>query len=134
MMAQYSEKNTFIEFPAPRSESLEEFLQPKSAFSCPVSRMVSLEEDPRENTDSLMQWPATRGPSLDDEEEAGKFASEVNAALWNAFNPLPSSAASQFPPASQAPPRWASIEDDEDLPVFMKTMAKEETGNAQTFE
>jgi hypothetical protein len=130
MKVDYPVANTFIQFSAPRSSSLEEFLQQRSAFSCPASRMVSLEEDPRESTDCagandlVIQWPATRGPSLDDEEEATKFAFEMNAAFQNASSQMPVFVA---PQVSQAPPpRWASIEDDEDLPDFMKTMQKEE--------
>jgi len=136
MKVEYKVTNTFIQFETPRSSSLEEFLQPRSAFSCPASRMVSLEEDPREATefiiddDSLIQWPATRGPSLEEEEEAAKFTLEMNARLQNAFN-LPVSAGPQVLQVPAAPPpRWASIEDDEDLPECMKTVVKEDAGPA----
>lgn len=102
--------------------------------------MVSLEEDPCENADSVIgnpssfQWPATRGPSIEEEEEASKFAAEINAAVWNALTPLPVSAVPQAPQAP--PPRWASIEDDEDFPAFMKMMGKEEgqTSTTEVFE
>jgi len=91
--------------------------------------MVSLEEDPQESDycANTFQWPATRGPSLDDEVEAAKFAQEMNAALQNVCARLP---ASTVPEVSQVshphPPRWASIEDDEDLPEFMKKFARAE--------
>jgi len=97
--------------------------------------MVSLEEDPQDNTASisgnelLIQWPATRGPSLE-EEETAIFACDMNATLQSALTCFPVSAdppASVVAPALQAlPPRWASIEDEEDLPEFMQMMAKVE--------
>merc|ERR1719299_222304 len=96
--------------------------------------MVSLEEDPRDtsNTESVIgneaQWPATRGPSLDDEEEATNFASNMSAALQNLCIYMPVTAAAPAPevlPVPQVlPPRWASIEDDEDLPEFMQGTAR----------
>jgi hypothetical protein len=83
-----------------------------------------------------MQWPATRGPSLEEEEEAFKFASEVSASLQSALNELPVSEAPCPVPA--APPRWASIEDEEELPEFMKNLAlvkeREETSSTQVFQ
>lgn len=96
--------------------------------------MVSLEEDPRDssNTESVVenevQWPATRGPSLDDEEDATNFASNVNVALQNSCMYMPAAApAPEVLPVSQSiPPRWASIEDDEDLPEFMQSLARAE--------
>jgi len=81
--------------------------------------MVSLEEDSLESVesiignDSLIHWPATRGPSLDDEEETAQIASKMHTPFLNEFT-------------QSHPPRWASIEDDEDLSEFMKMMAKEE--------
>jgi hypothetical protein len=133
MKVEYPTANTFIQFAAPRSSSLEEFLKPRSVFSCPASRMVSLEEDPRESTEPIMDddllilWPATRGPSLNDEDEASKFAFEMKVALQSVCAQLPVSAAVEDPPVLQAPPpRWASIEDEEDLPNFMKALEKEE--------
>jgi len=127
MKVEYPVANTFIQFTA------SEFLQPRSAFSCPASRMASLEEDPRESVDCItFQWPATRGPSLDDEVEAAKFAHEMNAALQNVCSQLPASTVHEVPQVSQAhPPRWASIEDDEDLPEFMKKFAEEDVEPAQ---
>jgi hypothetical protein len=53
----------------------------------------------------------------------------MKAALQNACSELPISTgtAPEVPQVLQAPPpRWASIEDDEDLPEFMKTIAQEE--------
>jgi hypothetical protein len=124
MKVEYTVANTFIQFAAPRSSSLEEFVQPRSAFSCPASRMVSLEEDPAEaavvgNVPSF-QWPATRGASLDDEEQAAKFAIEMNSALSNALN-------TQVSVAEEVsrPPRWCSIEDEDDL-SFMNMAVKEQ--------
>lgn len=136
---EYTVANTFVHFEAPRSSSLEEFFQPRSAFSCPASRMVSLEEDPREaaeaalGNESLIQWPATRGPSLDDDIEAAKLTFEMNTSLQNISLPVP-----EAPVVSSAPAqRWCSIEDDEDLPEFMKVQAKElegETAAAPAFQ
>jgi hypothetical protein len=142
MKVEYPVANTYIHFPTPRSASLEEYWQPRSAFSCPASRMVSLEEDPLESveygpvSDNMVQWPATRGPSLEDEEERRKVASQVNIWMQSAFNEL------QVPealPALQAPPpRWASIEDGEDLPEFIGnlTLAKgeDEATSTQGFQ
>jgi len=97
--------------------------------------MVSLEEDPCDNTESVsenFQWPATRGPSLDDEQEAAKFVCEMNAALQHTLTHFPVSMESPAPevtqvaPVLKAPPRWASIEDEEDLPEFMQMMGKVE--------
>lgn len=105
--------------------------------------MVSLEEDPRDNTELvienelLIQWPATRGPSLDDDQEAAKFVCEINAALQNALTHFPVSVESPAPEVAQvqqAPPRrWASIEDEEDLPEFMQLVDKvgDEAGTAE---
>lgn len=75
----YAVKNTFIEWPAARHDSLEEFLQDRGTVSCPASRAVSLEEAPEaffhpsavdfeHYTDSVpIEWPATRGHSLEDD-------------------------------------------------------------------
>lgn len=123
--------NTFIQFPAERTSSLEQFLQPRCATSCPASRAVSLEDEPEYTAsspmnDMLIQWPATRGPSLDEEEEAGKFTAQINTAVWSALTPLPVSAApaaAQAPQASQAPPpRWASIEDEDQAATLSEVM------------
>jgi hypothetical protein len=135
MKMEYTVANTFIQFAAPRSSSLEEFLQPRSAFSCPASRMVSLEEDPAEaaeavvGKDSSFQWPATRGPSLDDEEQAAKFAFEMNSSLRNALN-------TQVMVAEEVshPPRWCSIEDDDDLPFMAVKEQKEDVMPIPTFQ
>lgn len=95
--------------------------------------MVSLEEHPREISESdpvgdVMQWPATRGPSLEDEEEAAKFASEVTAAIQSKFSQLPTSEASIV---LQAPaPRWSSIEDEEEFPDLMKNLTQLEGNEA----
>merc|ERR1719379_745492 len=70
--------------------------------------------------DSSFQWPATRGPSLDDEQEAAKFAFEMNSSLKNAFN-MQVSVAEKVP----HPPRWCSIEDDDEL-SFMNMAVKEQ--------
>lgn len=80
--------------------------------------------------DMLIRWPSTRGPSLDDEQEAAKFASEVNAGLWNAFAPLPSSTP-QVPPAQEAPRRWASIEDEDQAAAFSEEI--DQTLKTHTF-
>lgn len=69
--------NTFIQYPALREPSLEQFLTERGIKSCPASRMVSLEEDPREviadenvMVNASTQWPATRGPSLEESPKA----------------------------------------------------------------
>merc|ERR1719335_1660358 len=91
--------------------------------------MVSIEEDPRESAEctiGCVQWPATRGPSLDDEDAATQFTLQMSAALQSVCAQLPMSVP-EVPSVSEArPPRWASIEDDEDLPDFMKAIAKDD--------
>jgi hypothetical protein len=59
--------NTFIQFSAPRSSSLDQFLKKREAQSCPGSRMVSVDED-----EPVMEWPATRGPSLEEDLKFGR--------------------------------------------------------------
>lgn len=97
--------------------------------------MVSLEEDPRETSDSqsvignddIPQWPATRGPSLDDEQEALNFVSKMNEALQNSFLHLAAPPVQESLSVPEAlPRRWASIEDDDDLPEFIKSLATAE--------
>merc|ERR1719335_1021002 len=62
LVKEYPVANTFIQFSAPRSTSLEKFLSKREAQSCPASRMVSLDEER-----AVAEWPATRGPSLEEE-------------------------------------------------------------------
>jgi len=62
LLEEYPVANTFIQFSAPRSTSLEKFLAKREAQSCPASRMVSVDED-----EPVERWPATRGPSLEEE-------------------------------------------------------------------
>lgn len=62
LLEEYPVANTFIQFSAPRSTSLEKFLAKREAQSCPASRMVSVDEE-----EPVERWPATRGPSLEEE-------------------------------------------------------------------
>merc|ERR1719359_1722895 len=62
LLEEYPVANTFIQFSAPRSTSLEKFLAKREAQSCPVSRMASVDE-----AEAVAEWPATRGPSLEEE-------------------------------------------------------------------
>merc|ERR1719335_1182578 len=70
LMKEYPVANTFIQFSAPRSTSLEKFLGKRQAQSCPASRMVSM-ETPRmetlDETQAVTHWPATPGSSLEEE-------------------------------------------------------------------
>merc|ERR1719194_85974 len=61
LLQEYPVANTFIQFSAPRSTSLEKFLAKRETQSCPGSRMVSVDEE-----ESVTEWPATRGPSLEE--------------------------------------------------------------------
>jgi len=62
LLQEFPVTNTFIQFSAPRSTSLEKFLAKREAQSCPASRMVSIDE-----AQQVKEWPATRGPSLEEE-------------------------------------------------------------------
>eukprot|EP00746_Dinoflagellata_sp_MGD_P164477 gnl/MRDRNA2_/MRDRNA2_93113_c0_seq1.p1 gnl/MRDRNA2_/MRDRNA2_93113_c0~~gnl/MRDRNA2_/MRDRNA2_93113_c0_seq1.p1 ORF type:complete len:459 (-),score=98.35 gnl/MRDRNA2_/MRDRNA2_93113_c0_seq1:277-1653(-) len=62
LLEEYPVANTFIQFSAPRSTSLEKFLAKREAQSCPASRMVSVDEE-----EPVERWPATRGPSLEED-------------------------------------------------------------------
>merc|ERR1719333_1392821 len=62
LQEKYPVANTFIQFSAPRSTSLEKFLAKRESQSCPASRMVSVDEE-----EAVAEWPATRGPSLEEE-------------------------------------------------------------------
>merc|ERR550537_1128758 len=62
LLEEYPVANTFIQFSAPRSTSLEKFLAKREAQSCPASRMVSVDEE-----EPVERWPATRGSSLEEE-------------------------------------------------------------------
>jgi len=112
--------NTFIQFPAERTSSLEQFLQPRFAVSCPASRMVSLEEETEyvessPYNDMLIQWPATRGPSLDDEDDVSKFSEPCSEELSQALKMHIENTFSQWP-ATRGP----SLEEDSsaDRPVL----------------
>jgi hypothetical protein len=72
--------NTFIQFPTLRTSPVDDFVQERGTQSCPANRMLSLEDDPfgvlqdvECENDVVIQWPATRGPSMEDDEteEAG---------------------------------------------------------------
>lgn len=94
---EYAVKNTFIDWPATRDSSLEEFITERGFKSCPASRMLSLEEAPEgafgistslsTNLESAVknaftQWPATRGPSLDEEYSAAvTMSADIDAPL-----------------------------------------------------
>lgn len=83
MPGEYPVVHTFIQYPSVRSPSLEQFLEERSALSCPASRMLSLEDAPEAvepehdkdftpespNHHTVIQWPVTRGPSLDEEAD-----------------------------------------------------------------
>lgn len=85
LVEDYPVANTFIQFSAPRSTSLEKFLTKRQTQSCPGSRMVSVDEE-----EPVEHWPATRGPSLEEESnERPQVPSRVPSRMASVDEELP---------------------------------------------
>jgi len=79
LLEEYPVANTFIQFSAPRSTSLEKFLAKRETQSCPGSRMVSVDEE-----ESVTEWPATRGPSLEEKAPSRMASVDEEPTQWPA--------------------------------------------------
>jgi hypothetical protein len=126
MDMQYAVKNTFIEFPASRNTSLEEFRKERDVMSCPASRMVSLEGElgltDHGFASPLIDWPATRGPSMEDGYPA-VWSNPLDAVLKDAMGKCDASTTD-----GDTAPATPCLSDDEcepspDAPVLVSLTA-----------